>query len=313
MAGRVGDNELALFGGEEAIRDINCDALLALRRQAVDEQRKVDLLPLRADAPGVRFERCQEEGGEFKIYMEHCEGGSLAKLVNQANDVREVARIVQEILKALKYLHERDVPIAHRDLKPSNVLMKGDRTVKLSDFGESVALRSSTSAVTAGTVRYMSPECVLSPSNEQLQKSDIWSLGILCLELLNCLPNFLKKAVSLQDLKNHFTSFKSGLSKAGRPSKLEFSEMCPFTISTELHSDPHVKAFCEMCLCFDPIERPDASRLLLHPFVTGVNIDASPCRPESRDSSHRSGGAQSTSRYVTATIQEIDDDDNLVA
>jgi hypothetical protein len=48
VAGRIGDDEFALLGGEEAIGHVDGDALLALRGQPVDQQREVQLLALRA-------------------------------------------------------------------------------------------------------------------------------------------------------------------------------------------------------------------------------------------------------------------------
>ena len=48
MAGRIGDDKLAPVGGEEAISDVDGDALLALGSQTVDQKGEVDLLPLRA-------------------------------------------------------------------------------------------------------------------------------------------------------------------------------------------------------------------------------------------------------------------------
>ena len=57
MAGRVGNNELALVGGKETIGDINRDALFALGGEAVNEEGEVNVLALRADAFGVRLER----------------------------------------------------------------------------------------------------------------------------------------------------------------------------------------------------------------------------------------------------------------
>ena len=57
MARRVGDDEFALVGGEGAIGDIDGDALLALGRKAVDEQREIELAALRADLLRIRFER----------------------------------------------------------------------------------------------------------------------------------------------------------------------------------------------------------------------------------------------------------------
>ncbi len=50
MARRIGDDEFALLGCEEAIGDIDRDALLALRCKAVDQQGEVDFLPLCPDA-----------------------------------------------------------------------------------------------------------------------------------------------------------------------------------------------------------------------------------------------------------------------
>jgi hypothetical protein len=46
VAGGVGDDELALVGGEEPIGDIDGDPLLALGREPVDEQGEIDLLAL---------------------------------------------------------------------------------------------------------------------------------------------------------------------------------------------------------------------------------------------------------------------------
>ncbi len=59
VAGRVGDDELALVGGEEAVGDVDGDALLALGGEAVDQQSEVDLAALGADLLGVRLQRGQ--------------------------------------------------------------------------------------------------------------------------------------------------------------------------------------------------------------------------------------------------------------
>ena len=48
VARRVGDDELAPVGGEEAIGDVDGDALLALGFQPVDQQREIDVAAGRA-------------------------------------------------------------------------------------------------------------------------------------------------------------------------------------------------------------------------------------------------------------------------
>ena len=59
VARAVGDNELALFSGEEPVSDVDGDTLFALGSKAINEQREIDLLPLRADPLAVGFERRQ--------------------------------------------------------------------------------------------------------------------------------------------------------------------------------------------------------------------------------------------------------------
>ncbi len=57
MARRVGDDEFALVGGEVAIGDIDGDALLALGRQPVDQQREIEIAALGAELPRIALER----------------------------------------------------------------------------------------------------------------------------------------------------------------------------------------------------------------------------------------------------------------
>jgi hypothetical protein len=56
---RIGDDELAPLAGEIAVGDIDRDALLALSRKSVDQQREVDPLALRPMPLAVGFERCE--------------------------------------------------------------------------------------------------------------------------------------------------------------------------------------------------------------------------------------------------------------
>ncbi len=60
VPGRVGDDELAFVGREIAIGDVDGDALLALGGEAVDEQREIEFLALRAVLLRVLFERFEQ-------------------------------------------------------------------------------------------------------------------------------------------------------------------------------------------------------------------------------------------------------------
>ena len=79
MPRRVGDDEFALFGGEEAVGDVDRDALLALGGEPVDQQREIDLLALCAVALAVAFER-----GEL-VLEDH------PRIVEQPTDQRRLA------------------------------------------------------------------------------------------------------------------------------------------------------------------------------------------------------------------------------
>ena len=56
---RVGDDELAAVAGEEAVGDVDRDALLALGGEAIDQQCEVELAAARAEALAVAFERAE--------------------------------------------------------------------------------------------------------------------------------------------------------------------------------------------------------------------------------------------------------------
>jgi hypothetical protein len=79
VAGRVGDDEAPPRGGEVPVGDVDGDALLALGGEAVDQQREVERLALRAVAARILRER-----GELVL-------GQRARLVQQAADQRALA------------------------------------------------------------------------------------------------------------------------------------------------------------------------------------------------------------------------------
>jgi ankyrin repeat protein/serine/threonine protein kinase len=91
------------------------------------------------------------------------------------------------LASAVSYLHKQK--IRHRDLKPSNVLVKDDK-VYIADF--SAALDSSkrgrsttNSRQGLGTAQYMPPE--VANNEPRNSKSDMWSLGVVFLEMTTVL------------------------------------------------------------------------------------------------------------------------------
>jgi serine/threonine-protein kinase len=123
--------------------------------------------------------------------MEYIEGESLDRVMARRGRVtwEEVVTMGQQLCAALQHAHERG--IIHRDLKPSNLMVLPDGTIKLTDFGiaKDLDVTQLTSAnCTVGTAAYMSPEQCRGERN-LTHKSDLYSLGVLCYELVTgCKP-----------------------------------------------------------------------------------------------------------------------------
>src|SRR5712691_8620986 len=94
-----------------------------------------------------------------------------------------VLRIMEQACSALQFAHERNV--VHRDIKPANLMLTGDDTVKVTDFGTAKILQFGTVQQTAhvmGTPSYMSPEQVKGRAVDG--RSDIFSLGVMLYEMV---------------------------------------------------------------------------------------------------------------------------------
>jgi serine/threonine protein kinase len=124
-----------------------------------------------------------EAGANF-FAMQLIAGRSLAAVLDEANAAGralEATKVVGwgvQAAAALAHAHARGV--VHRDVKPSNLLLDGEGTVLLTDFG--LARRRDEATLTVagaqlGTPRYMSPEQAAAAQNPVDQRSDVYSLG----------------------------------------------------------------------------------------------------------------------------------------
>src|SRR5580692_7337346 len=126
-----------------------------------------------------------EEDGLFYITMELVEGKSLQTLLDDGHafPLPRVLRIMEQTCNALQFAHENN--IVHRDIKPANIMLTGDDTVKVTDFGTAKILQFGTVQQTAhvmGTPSYMSPEQVKGRAVDG--RSDIFSLGVMLYEMI---------------------------------------------------------------------------------------------------------------------------------
>jgi serine/threonine-protein kinase len=132
-----------------------------------------------------------EDGVPF-IVMELLEGEDVARYLHDAGrlSLRETSAIVTQVCRALGRAHAKG--LIHRDVKPANIFLcdvgTKERFVKLLDFGVAKMAGGDPSTATksgsvTGTPVYMAPEQLLG-SKDLDHRADLWSVAVLCYELM---------------------------------------------------------------------------------------------------------------------------------
>ncbi len=127
--------------------------------------------------------------GKWFYSMQLVEGVHLDRYVLKcARTTEDILRLMVRICEAVGFAHQHG--IVHRDLKPSNILVTGDGTPFLVDFGLAKCLEetetrpSATGNVVTGTVGFISPELVDGHKKELSPASDVYALGVILYRLL---------------------------------------------------------------------------------------------------------------------------------
>ena len=125
-----------------------------------------------------------------KILLERAELGSLDQYFKSFGakkmDTTNIMKLIRQMLLTLDLLNQHQ--IAHRDIKPANILINSSGDFLLCDFTlAKYADPDARDMLHTGVVQslaYRAPEVILHPGKYDLQLIDVWSLGIIAIDLL---------------------------------------------------------------------------------------------------------------------------------
>eukprot|EP00727_Mastigamoeba_balamuthi_P012042 m51a1_g7460 putative p21-activated protein kinase (489) ;mRNA; r:146844-149083 len=186
---------------------------------------------------------------EIWVVMEYMGGGCLTDILEAFESVRlserHIAFICRETLSALQYIH--GLHRIHRDIKSDNVLLSSEGGIKLADFGYAAQLtqKQQKRNTVVGTPYWMAPELIR--GQDYGTKVDIWSLGIMVMEMAQGEPPFME----FPPLRALFLITTKGIPPLKEPQRW----------SPEFHD------FYNKCVEIKVELRPDAAALLQHPFL----------------------------------------------
>jgi hypothetical protein len=185
------------------------------------------------------------------VVMELMDGGSLTTILQAYQKKRkelteaQIAGFMKPCLKAVDFLHS--MGRLHRDIKSDNILVNTRGEVKIADFGFCVQLTKEKDMRQSmvGTPYWMAPELVRGLKYDQ--KVDIWSLGIMMIEMAEWEPPYLRE----QPLRALYLIATKGTPRLKK--EAEFS--APFM------------DFYKRSLAVEPKARASAADLLAHPYL----------------------------------------------
>jgi serine/threonine protein kinase len=230
-----------------------------------------------------------DDAGQHYLVMKYVEGETLESVIAKlrAGDAAALARfphvarlrIFSALLQTIHYAHERGV--LHRDLKPANIMIGPYGEVTIMDWGiakrivrgardpqrlavadtadaeiPSGRLLATADGVILGTPLYMSPEQALGRVNELDERSDLYSLALIFVELMTLEHPFADKRTTQELVVAHATQVISKTELDARFQKAVAPiEYCPF-LARCLAKDPAQRyaSAAEMELAFDRVQ-----------------------------------------------------------
>jgi hypothetical protein len=233
-----------------AIKKVN------LKNQKLDElAAEIYIMKTSRHVNIVKYIDSYLKGDYLWVVMEYMSAGSLAEILEQhsQNPMTEAQMkwVTLNVLRGLCHIHEK--LRIHRDIKSDNILLGSNGVVKIADFGFAAQLtkQKQKRKTTLGTPYWMAPELIRGKKYDS--KVDIWSLGILIMEMAEGDPPLME----LPMLKALVEISKKGVPPLREPDR--FSEQ--------------FRDFLGKCLNMKPTSRPTSHELIQHPWLVSAATD----------------------------------------
>ncbi|KAH9746613.1 protein kinase domain-containing protein [Citrus sinensis] len=207
------------------------------------------------------------EGNRRALIYEFMPNGSLEKFIfskTNSSSHRQLSweklrKIAFGVARGVEYLHQGcNQRILHFDIKPHNILLDHNFQPKISDFGlaklcsKDISIVSLTAA--RGTSGYIAPELFSRNFGEISYKSDVYSYGMMLLEMVGCRKNN-DPAVEIQS-QIYFPEWIYNRMRQGQELCLEFEEDGDEGIARKL------AIVALWCIQWNPTERPSMPMVL---------------------------------------------------
>jgi hypothetical protein len=246
-------------GRHVAVKAIPHDA--TLRRRA---QREVEVAQRLNHPNVVRLLSSARDDDYVYVVSELVDGGDLgASLRAGALGDAALLRAVSATCAGLAHAHAHG--IVHRDVKPANILLGGDGTVQLADFG--IAMLQGPDATVddrlLGTLSYMAPE--ICTGSTPTPASDIWSVGVMLYEAMTGANPFRSRSPA--ELADRHGERPRPLAEVRPDLGKPLAAACARALSRDPRRRPSAAALASVFeAAADRLEAPPSARVVeLHP------------------------------------------------
>ncbi|RPD57045.1 kinase-like protein [Lentinus tigrinus ALCF2SS1-6] len=287
-----------------AFKQVACKCIKRKVSDKVEKIRKeVDIL-LNLSHPNINTVRAATHDNNFLyIFLELCTGGDLFSYIVSHTDSQlcqaEAKYIMYQLLKGLKYLHDR--LISHRDnyhimlltvgfvaRQPENILLHAPGPyprIQIADFGLARPKAYQETFNVCGTVSYLPPEGVLALDHKHLSyvgmPSDCWSSGVIMyIMLAGTHPFDFGKVDGESEYYSYMPSEDCEDSQYSQESVRADQLVKRRIVNGEVEFPgvlwdkmPQARELCGDLLIYDSLDRATAQTALRHPWFSAELLD----------------------------------------